>query len=64
MSCCDVRCLKLRVMGLSCESAAFPLIITNSKTKKKGAHFEHLNYHLLSILIIVYHDLFPALECL
>jgi hypothetical protein len=34
------------------------LIITNSKAKKKGAHFEHLNYHLLSILIVVYHDLF------
>jgi len=33
------------------------LIITNSKAKKKGAHFEHLNYHLLSILIVVYHDL-------
>lgn len=33
------------------------MIITNSKAKKKGAHFEHLNYHLLSILIIVYHDL-------
>lgn len=62
MSCCGVRCLKLRVMGLSCESAAFPLIITNSKAKKKGAHFEHLNYHLLSILIVVYHDLFPDAE--
>ena len=37
---------------------ALPLIITNSKAKKKGAHFEHLNYHLLSILIVVYHDLF------
>lgn len=36
---------------------ALPLIITNSKAKKKGAHFEHLNYHLLSILIVVYHDL-------
>ena len=59
MSCCGVRCLKLRVMGLPCESAAFPLIITNSKAKKKGAHFEHLNYHLLSIVIVVYHDLFP-----
>ena len=35
------------------------MIITNSKAKKKGAHFEHLNYHLLSILIVVYHDLFP-----
>ena len=34
-----------------------PLIITNSKAKKKGAHFEHLNYHLLSILIDVYHKL-------
>ena len=33
------------------------MIITNSKAKKKGAHFEHLNYHLLSILIVVYHDL-------
>lgn len=38
---------------------ALPLIITNSKAKKKGAHFEHLTYHLLSILIVVYHDLFP-----
>lgn len=38
---------------------ALPLIITNSKAKKKGAHFEHLNYHLLSILIVVYHDLLP-----
>ena len=37
---------------------ALPLIITNSEAKKKGAHFEHLNYHLLSILIVVYHDLF------
>ena len=36
---------------------ALPLIITNSKAKNKGAHFEHLNYHLLSILIVVYHDL-------
>lgn len=41
---------------------ALPLIITNSKAKKKGAHFEHLNYHLLSILIVVYHDLFPDAE--
>ena len=41
---------------------ALPLIITNSKAKKKGAHFEHLNYHLLSILIVVYHDLFPAIK--
>ncbi len=64
MSCCGVRCLKLRVMGLPCESAAFPLIITNSKAKKEGAHLERLNYHLLSVLIVVYHDLFPALECL
>ena len=39
---------------------ALPLIITNSKAKKKGAHFEHLNYHLLSILIVVYHDLFSV----
>ena len=38
---------------------ALPLIITNSKAKKKGAHFEHLNYHFLSILIVVYHNLFP-----
>ena len=43
---------------------ALPLIITNSKAKKKGAHFEHLNYHLLSILIVVYHDLFPDAEML
>ena len=43
---------------------ALPLIITNSKAKKKGAHFEHLNYHLLSILIVVYHDLFPNTEML
>ena len=43
---------------------ALPLIITNSKAKKKGAHFEHLNYHLLSILIVVYHDLFPDAEVL
>ena len=41
---------------------ALPLIITNSKAKKKGAHFEHLNYHLLSILIVVYHDLFLDAE--
>lgn len=41
---------------------ALPLIITNSKAKKKGAHFEHLNYHLLSILIVVYHDLFSVKE--
>ncbi len=41
---------------------ALPLIITNSKAKKKGAHFEHLNYHLLSILIVVYHDLFSYTE--
>ena len=39
------------------------MIITNSKAKKKGAHFEHLNYHLLSILIVVYHDLFSEDEC-
>ena len=64
MSCCGVRCLKLRVMGLPCESAAFPLIITNSKAKKKGAQNEHLNYHLLSILIVVYHDLFSDAEVL
>ena len=38
------------------------MIITNSKAKKKGAHFEHLNYHLLSILIVVYHDLFSDAE--
>ena len=38
------------------------MIITNSKAKKKGAHFEHLNYHSLSILIVVYHDLFPVSE--
>ena len=38
------------------------MIITNSKAKKKGAHFEHLNYHLLSILIVVYHDLLPDAE--
>ena len=43
---------------------ALPLIITNSKAKKKGAHFEHLNYHLLSILIVVYHDLLPDAEML
>ena len=43
---------------------ALPLIITNSKAKKKGAHFEHLNYHLLSILIVVYHDLFSDAEML
>ena len=43
---------------------ALPLIITNSKAKKKGAHFEHLNYHLLSILIVVYHDLFPDAKVL
>ena len=43
---------------------ALPLIITNSKAKKKGAHFEHLNYHLLSILIVVYHDLLPDAEVL
>ena len=41
---------------------ALPLIITNSKAKKKGAHFEHLNYHLLSILIVVYHDLLADAE--
>ena len=40
------------------------MIITNSKAKKKGAHFEHLNYHLLSILIVVYHDLFSDAEVL
>ena len=40
------------------------MIITNSKAKKKGAHFEHLNYHLLSILIVVYHNLFPDAEVL
>ena len=39
------------------------MIIINSKAKKKGAHFEHLNYHLLSILIVVYHDLFSEDEC-
>lgn len=38
------------------------MIITNSKAKKKGAHFEHLNYHSLSILIVVYHDLFSDIE--
>ena len=43
---------------------ALPLIITNSKAKKKGAHFEHLNYHLLSILIVVYHDLLTDAEVL
>ena len=43
---------------------ALPLIITNSKAKKKGAHFEHLNYHLLSILIVVYHDLLSDAEIL
>lgn len=43
---------------------ALPLIITNSKAKKKGAHFEHLNYHLLSILIVVYHDLFSDAKVL
>ena len=43
---------------------ALPLIITNSKAKKKGAHFEHLNYHLLSILIVVYHNLFSDAEVL
>ena len=43
---------------------ALPLIITNSKAKKKGAHFEHLNYHLLSILIVVYHDLLSDAEVL
>ena len=41
---------------------ALPLIITNSKAKKKGAHFEHLNYHSLSILIVVYHDLLSDVE--
>ena len=41
---------------------ALPLIITNSKAKKKGAQNEHLNYHLLSILIVVYHDLFSDAE--
>ena len=40
------------------------MIITNSKAKKKGAHFEHLNYHLLSILIVVYHDLLSDAEVL
>ena len=40
------------------------MIITNSKAKKKGAHFEHLNYHLLSILIVAYHDLLPDAEVL
>lgn len=43
---------------------ALPLIITNSKAKKKGAHFEHLNYHLSSILIVVYYDLLPDAEVL
>ena len=43
---------------------ALPLIITNSKAKKKDAHFEHLNYHLLSILIVVYYDLFSDAEML
>ena len=38
------------------------MIITNSKAKKKGAHFEHLNYHLLSILIVAYHDLLSLPE--
>lgn len=38
------------------------MIITNSKAKKKGAQNEHLNYHLLSILIVVYHDLFSDAE--
>ena len=42
---------------------ALPLIITNSKAKKKGAHFEHLNYHSLSILIVVYHDLLSDATC-
>jgi hypothetical protein len=32
----------------------------DTPSKKKGAHFEHLNYHLLSILIVVYHDLLPV----
>ena len=41
---------------------ALPLIAINSKAKKKGAHFEHLNYHLLSILIVVYHDLLSDAE--
>ncbi|MFW9601858.1 MAG: hypothetical protein ACMV1B_06015, partial [Prevotella sp.] len=40
------------------------MIITNSKAKKKGAHFEHLNYHLFSILIVVYHDLLTDAEVL
>jgi len=40
------------------------LIITNSKAKKKGAHFEHLNYHLLSMLIVVYRDLFSDAKVL
>lgn len=43
---------------------ALPLIITNSKAKKKGAQNEHLNYHLLSILIVVYHNLFSDAEVL
>ena len=38
--------------------------VINSKAKKKGAHFEHLNYHLLSILIVVYHDLFSDAKVL
>jgi len=43
---------------------ALPLIVTNSKAKKKGAQNEHLNYHLLSILIVVYHDSFSDAEML
>ena len=37
---------------------ALPLIATNSKAKKKGAHCEHLNYHSLSMLISDCHPLF------
>lgn len=43
---------------------ALPLIVTNSKAKKKGAQNEHLNYHLLSILIVVYHESFSDAEIL
>ena len=36
----------------------------DTPSKKKEAHFEHLNYHLLLILIVVYHDLLPDAKVL